>query len=109
MSPAREPKKSTPSRRLPLNGAIFIIAAREPSNESTGGRTQGPSGFRAIRFSLQKDDWVEFMNDDNVLGQRAERLLQVIHIDVEGGKVIVQGKPVADVDVDPSKHPLLRR
>jgi len=67
---------------------------------------------RDARLGLAVNDWVELVDDDYTLAQRAFALLQVIAIAVADNSVTlavpknITPYPVAD---DPRKHPLLRR
>ncbi|MCA9933417.1 MAG: hypothetical protein KC415_05805 [Anaerolineales bacterium] len=60
------------------------------------------------RFKLQKDDWVEIVDDDYILAGRAEPLHQVDSIDPMIGQVKLKTEPTIAIDVK-KKHPLLRR
>ena len=64
---------------------------------------------REARFSLSVDDWVEILDDDYVLQNRAEPLLQVKAINRDTMEVTVKADPVSSVGNDPAKHPLVRR
>ena len=64
---------------------------------------------RESRFGLRPDDWVEIVDDDYVLQNRAEPLLQVKEIDRDGMRVKLKSAPASAVGTDASKHPLLRR
>lgn len=61
------------------------------------------------RFGLRPDDWVEVVDDDYVLQNRAEPLLQVKEVDRDGRRVTLKTAPASDVGTDPAKHPLVRR
>jgi hypothetical protein len=87
------------------NGAVvYAIAAGGGTNtltlESLG---------RDDRFGLVEGDWVEVVDDDYVLQNRALPLLQVQSIDRARLRVVLSGTPDAAVGKDSSKHPLLRR
>lgn len=62
---------------------------------------------RDEKLSLAKGDWVEIVNDDYVLQNRAEPLLQVLSVDHEETTVTLNGIPT--VSAEAGKHPLLRR
>ena len=64
---------------------------------------------RDKRFGLKPNDWVEIVDDDYVLQNRADPLLQVVEVDHENMKVTLKDPPKPDVGQDPSKHPYLRR
>jgi len=64
---------------------------------------------RDYRFGLSAESWVEIQDDDYVLRNRAGNLLQVQSIDRSRLQVTLSGTADADVGVDASKHPLLRR
>jgi len=86
------------------NGSvIFPIAKRQ--GEVVTLRNLG----RESRFGLRTDDWIEIVDDDYVLQNRAEPLLQVKEIDRDGMRVTLKGAPASAVGTDPAKHPLLRR
>lgn len=64
---------------------------------------------RDSRFGLRVDDWVEVVDDDYVLQNRAEALLQVKGINTDTRAVTLSNEPAADVGRDPDKHRFLRR
>jgi Family of unknown function (DUF6519) len=64
---------------------------------------------RDARFGLKVGDWVEIVDDDYVLQNRAEPLLMVEKVDSNRAQVILKGQPVSTVGLDVHKHPLLRR
>ena len=64
---------------------------------------------RESRFSLRPDDWVEIVDDDYVLQNRAEPLLQIRTIDRDSMRVTLKTTPASPVGTDSAKHPLLRR
>ncbi len=64
---------------------------------------------RDNRFGLKRNDWVEIVDDDYVLQNRAEPLLQVVEVDHENMQVTLKDPPKPDVGQDPKKHPYLRR
>jgi hypothetical protein len=61
------------------------------------------------RFGLHRDDWVEIVDDDYVLQNRAEPLLQIKDIDPDTLQVTLKKSPSSTVGQDLTKHPLLRR
>jgi hypothetical protein len=62
---------------------------------------------RNSRFSLSEGDWVELVNDDYTLQNKAEPLLQVFSIDRVNREVTLTG--TTDVSDETNKHPFLRR
>jgi hypothetical protein len=64
---------------------------------------------RDDRFGLAEGDYVEIVDDDYVLQNRAEPLLKVHSIDRPSMTVTLDGALISTVGQDPSKHPLLRR
>lgn len=61
------------------------------------------------RFGLRPDDWVEIVDDDYVLQNRAEPLLQIKDIDPDTLQVTLKQSPSPTVGKKLAKHPLLRR
>lgn len=64
---------------------------------------------RDSRFGLERGDWVEVLDDDAVLQERAYPLLEVLAVDADNRRVSLSGSPGIVVDESLSKHPLLRR
>ena len=64
---------------------------------------------RESRFGLRPNDWVEIVDDDYVLQNRAEPLLQIEKIDRDSMRVTLKTTPASPVGTDSAKHPLLRR
>jgi hypothetical protein len=64
---------------------------------------------RDSRFALAPGDFVEIVDDDYVLWNRALPLLRVDNVDAQGTRIALQGTPATNVGQDPGKHPLLRR
>lgn len=64
---------------------------------------------RDSRYALKPNDWIEIIDDDYVLQNRAEELLQVDSIDTENRRVTLKSAPVSSVGTDPEKCPYLRR
>ncbi len=60
---------------------------------------------RDDRFGLKKNDWVEIVDDDYILQNRADPLLQVIEVSHDNFQVTLSGSPTFRKD----KHPYLRR
>lgn len=65
------------------------------------------------RFGLHPDNWVEIVNDDCVLQNRAEPLRQIKDIDPNTLQVTLKpslsSTSTSTMGNDPTKHPLLRR
>lgn len=61
------------------------------------------------RYGLKSNDWVEVIDDDSVLQNRADNLLQVESVDTENRVVILKDAPENVTSFDESKHPYLRR
>jgi hypothetical protein len=59
--------------------------------------------------SLAAGDWVELVDDDYVLQNRAEPLLQVEKVDSSKTQVTLKAPAASTVGQNPAKHPLLRR
>ncbi|WNN91871.1 DUF6519 domain-containing protein [Gloeocapsopsis dulcis] len=59
-------------------------------------------------FSLSEGDWVEIVDDDYILQNRAEPLFKITYIDRTSNKVTLAGKRVSKVGSSQEKHPLLR-
>lgn len=64
---------------------------------------------RETRFGLQLDDWVEVVDSDYVLQNRANQLLQVKKIDRDSMQVTLNAAPATGLGTNQKKHPLLRR
>ncbi|MGH6871410.1 MAG: DUF6519 domain-containing protein [Rhizomicrobium sp.] len=64
---------------------------------------------RDDRFTLVEGDWVEVVDDDYELQNRAAPLHQVQAIDRVRMTVTLTGQPDSTVGGDPAKHPMLRR
>ena len=61
------------------------------------------------RYGLKPNDWVEVIDDDAVLQNRADQLLQVESIDTENRTVTLKSAPEIITIFDEFKHPYLRR
>jgi hypothetical protein len=86
------------------NGSV-IFPIRDVQGEIITLRDLG----RDSRFGLRPDDWVEIVDDDYVLRNRAEPLLQIKEIDRDSMQLTLKTAPAADIGTDLAKHPLLRR
>lgn len=65
---------------------------------------------RDARLGVAVGDWVELVDDDYTLGQRAFALLRVTAVDTPGRRVTLSvPKNVTRYRLDGHKHPLLRR
>jgi hypothetical protein len=64
---------------------------------------------RDARSGLEVGDWVEIVDDDYILHNRAEPLLRIEKIVAGSSQVTLSGVPSSKVGKDLSKHPLLRR
>jgi hypothetical protein len=87
--------------------AIYSIV----SLGSGGGKTTATleNLGRDDRFGLVEGDWVEVVDDNYVLQNRAEPLLRVHAIDRTSMTVTLDGALQSNVGQDPAKHPILRR
>jgi hypothetical protein len=86
------------------NGSVIFpitdIAGKTISLEHLG---------RDDRFSLQQGDWVEVLDDDVILRNKANPLLKVTAVDQENLQVTLEGTLESSVGQDSAKHPYLRR
>ncbi len=64
---------------------------------------------RDSRCSLQPNDWVEIVDDDSTLRNRADALLQIEEVDPENFQVILKNPSATALQFDLDKHPYLRR
>lgn len=64
---------------------------------------------RDDRFSLEIGDWVEVVDDDYTLLNKAEPLLRVEDIDRTSMRITLSAAPQGTVGEDVNKHPLVRR
>lgn len=62
---------------------------------------------RDERFGLCEGDWVELVDDDYTLHNRADKLLRIESIDRDEMSVTLSDK--SEIVYDPENHPLLRR
>lgn len=93
------------------NGSVIYPIVGIVTLASNGGTTAVTleNLGRDDRFGLDEGDWVEIVDDDYVLQNRAENLLQVQSIDRDNMTLTLSGGQQSDVGNDPAKHPLLRR
>jgi hypothetical protein len=61
------------------------------------------------RRGLEVGDWVEIVDDDYVLDNRADPLLRIEKILIGSSQVALSGVPTSNVGKDLKKHPYLRR
>lgn len=64
---------------------------------------------RDAHFGLRPDDWVEIVDDDYVLRNRADALLQVKGVNRQTLQVTLKSAPSQTVGRDATRHRLLRR
>ncbi|MCK6554644.1 DUF6519 domain-containing protein [Candidatus Binatia bacterium] len=87
------------------NGSVVF-----PIVEPVTGNTVTLAHFgRDDRLGLKQGDWVEIVDDDYVLQNRAESLLRVERIDRDLRQVTLSGGSQSTVGQDLAKHPQLRR
>jgi len=86
------------------NGSVIF-----PVTDVSGSTVTVTSLGRNEDPSLAVGDWVELIDDDYVLQDRAEPLRQVELVDASKMRVTLKGQAVSTVGQDPTKHPLLRR
>jgi len=90
--------------------AAVIFPILEPVDSSDGSSTLSLEHLgRDARFALKPNDWVEIVDDDYILQNRAENLLRIMSIDQENLKVILKGIAESNVGKSTEKHPYLRR
>jgi Family of unknown function (DUF6519) len=90
------------------NGSVIYPIVSVVSGGGTSTVTLENSG-RDERFGLVEGDWVEIVDDDYVLQNRAGNLLRVKLVVSPSMTVTLDGTPPAGVGSDAAKHPLLRR
>lgn len=98
------------------NGSVIfpiVNAASTPQNDGSAQLAVSLANLgRDQRLGLAVNDWVELVDDDYTLAQRASPLLQVIAIDIAQRLVtlaVPKNVTAYAVSNDPKKHPLLRR
>ena len=99
------------------NGSVvFPVGDSVPGAAAADGSAQLVVTLAALgrdaRLGLAQNDWVELVDDDYTLGQRAYPLLQVLAIDAASCTVtlaVPKGIAPWSLSNDPHKHPLLRR
>jgi hypothetical protein len=64
---------------------------------------------RDSRFGLKPNDWIEIVDDDYILRNRADALLQIEEIDPDNLQVILKKAPEPPFEANREKHPYLRR
>jgi hypothetical protein len=91
------------------NGSV-VFRIRKPVASGDGKTTVALTDLgRDARFGLKKGDWVEIVDDDYILQNRAESLLEVEAINGEDRSVTLRGTPGNNIGQDLDRHPLLRR
>ncbi len=105
----REPETTPTFKWSRENGAVVlpIIAPVATAGNATT-VTLAHCGYDD-KLGLYEGAWVEIVDDDYVLHNRAEPLLQVQVIDRDQMTVTLNGTLPPTVGTDLSKHPLLRR
>lgn len=91
---------------------IFPILASHKSKDSNSITLVLEHLGRDGRCGLKENDWVEIVDDDYILQNRAENLLQVMSVDHENRQVTLKwqaGPFNSTVDVSANKSPYLRR
>jgi hypothetical protein len=91
---------------------IFPILASHKSKDSNSITLVLEHFGRDGRCGLKENDWVEIVDDDYILQNRAENLLQVISVDHENRQVALKwqaGPFNSTVDISAKKSPYLRR
>lgn len=98
------------------NGSVIFPVLRADSTAQSDGSAQLAVSLASLgrdqRLGLAVNDWVELVDDDYTLAQRASPLLQVMAIDAAQRIVtLIVPKNVTAYAVsnNPAKHPLLRR
>lgn len=100
------------------NGSVvFPVASIAPPTTQPDGSAQTVVTLarlgRDARLGLAANDWVELVDDDYTLGQRAYPLLQVIGpVDVANSTItlaVPKGTTAWPLSNAPARHPLLRR
>ena len=66
---------------------------------------------RDDRYGLKPNDWVEIVDDDYILENRAEALYRIEEVDQDNLQVILKDNPESSLSTgnDQKKHPYLRR
>jgi Family of unknown function (DUF6519) len=86
------------------NGSVIF-----PINDLKGDTVTVRDLGREHRFGLRPDDWVEVVDDDYTLQNRAEPLLQVKEVRRDTNQLILKQSPGSTFGTEPTKHRLLRR
>lgn len=91
------------------NGSV-VFRIRKPVASGDGKTTVALTDLgRDARFGLKKGDWVEIVDDDYILQNRAESLLEVLATNGDERSVTLRDTPGNNIGQDLNKHPLLRR
>jgi hypothetical protein len=64
---------------------------------------------RDARHSLEKNDWVEIVDDDSLLPLTPGPLLKITNVDRDNSVVTLQGAPGGNTGQTTTRHPVLRR
>lgn len=94
------------------NGAVIFPILSQKAKDSVTLTLALEHLGRDDRFCLKPNDWVEIVDDDYTLQNRAENLLQVRSIDYENQQVTLkwqEGRFNSTVDISAQKSPYLRR
>ncbi|HEY9130841.1 MAG TPA: DUF6519 domain-containing protein [Dyella sp.] len=98
------------------NGSVIFPVLRADSTAQSDGSAQLAVSLASLgrdqRLGLAVNDWVELIDDDYTLAQRASPLLQVMAIDAAQRIVtltVPKNVTAYTVSGNPAKHPLLRR
>jgi photosystem II stability/assembly factor-like uncharacterized protein len=85
--------------------SIGAPSATSPVETAVRLRSRG----RDSNLDLATGDWVEIVNDDLMLEDRAGPLFQFKHDGTDALEIVLDGAVPASLAADPSRHPLLRR
>jgi hypothetical protein len=88
---------------------IFRILSISSDNTAHTTTVSLESLGRDARFGLAEGNWVEIVDDDYALQDRAEQLLKVVSVDLDEGTVTLGGTRASTVGDNVDKHPFLRR
>lgn len=90
------------------NGAVIFPILAQGSKDSNSLTLALEHLGRDGRCGLKPNDWVEIVDDDYILQNRAENLLQVMSVDHENRQVTLKWQ-AGPFDVSAKKSPYLRR
>jgi len=104
----RDAKKTATFKWSRENGSVgFPIIKLIDDNQTT--RVWLENLGRDDKFTLYKDDFVEVVDDEYTLGNRAEKLLRVSNVDRDEMVVTLEGTTTISADEESRNHPFLRR